>query len=111
MTARTIRVPRRHREPQAKRSSPSGDMDRFVAALLAMTAIGRLLLAAKLRRRLGRQIALAEADRRHQREMLGRADIGLELLVEGGEQILIFLAESEPAMTHHRIAGDFPAGR
>src|SRR5437667_64185 len=69
-----------------------------------------LFALAELFRRLVRQIVLAETKRRHQRQMLRRADESLELLVEGLIEIGIFLAEAETAMTLDRFAGNLTEG-
>src|SRR5262245_51764252 len=55
----------------------------------------RLFAGAELSRCLRRQEALAEAERGDQCQVLGAADEGFELLVEGLEQIRVLLAEAE----------------
>src|SRR5262245_25806154 len=71
----------------------------------------RLLTLAELFHRLVRQVVLAEPERRHQRDMLGRPDELLQLGVEGFVKILVFLAEAEAAMTLHGLAGDLAERR
>src|SRR5688572_17222503 len=71
----------------------------------------RLLTLAELFHRLVRQIVLAEADRRHQRDVLRRADELLQLGIEGVVEVLVFLAEAEAAMALHRLAGHFTERR
>src|SRR3546814_6504164 len=51
---------------------------------------------------LGRQEALAEAERRDELDMLGAADELLQLGIEGLVERLVLGAEADRAMAHHR---------
>src|SRR3954462_3188263 len=55
---------------------------------------------------LGRQVVLAEAERRHERDVLRAADELLQLGIEGLVEVLVLGAEGDAAMPDDRLAGD-----
>src|SRR3546814_3088461 len=70
-----------------------------------------LVAGAELGGRLIGEVALAEAVRRHQGDVLRRADELLQLRIEGVVELLVLLAEGKAAVALHRLAGDLAERR
>src|SRR3546814_20431959 len=85
---------RRRFPPPAKRGR---DRWRRPASVLPLVA------GAELGGRLIGEVALAEAVRRHQGEVLRRADELLQLRIEGVEELLVLLPEGKAAVALHRL--------